>query len=157
MKRKELKSLLRGAGDDLVREAVSAWLGEERVPAKTRGSKTALIAEMAAAMEDETRVLQRLEALPQRLADLLEPFFSAGTALPVPELFQDVGRNFKSRYDLEACLAALQREGWLFPATDKRWAGYDGPGYAEPGELVRSVTEHRRRTRRCWTRSALPS
>lgn len=148
--RLDLRSLLRGAGQDLMAEAAQAWLGGTGPaggPAPNGTTRGSLIAALAAAMEDETRVLARLEALPRRLLDLLEPFLAAGTALPVPELFQSQGRNFKSRFDLEACLAALQREGFLFPATDKRWTGYDGAGYAVPGELSRCVLEYRRRTR----------
>ena len=149
MTRLALKTLLRGAGDDLVREVVSAWLGKDAAPGrgKTVRGKTALVARLATEMEDEAGVVKRLEGLPRRLAELLESFLLAGTALSVPGLFAELSRNFKSRFDLEACLAALQREGWLLPATDRSWSNYDGPGYAVPSELARCVLQHRQRTR----------
>ena len=100
-------------------------------------------------MESEERALQRVEALPRKLQDLLEPFLQAPSfACPIAELFAAQARNFKSRYDLEACLAAMHREGILFPAADKKWTGFDGPGYAMPEELGRCITGHRLRTRR---------
>src|SRR5262249_15043997 len=39
------------------------------------------------------------------------------------------------------------REGVLFPAADKRWTGFEGPGYAVPHELAQCVQQHRQRAR----------
>ncbi|HLQ37186.1 MAG TPA: helicase-associated domain-containing protein, partial [Planctomycetota bacterium] len=100
----------------------------------------------AQAMEQEQLVLSRLEALPRKLHDLLETFLGApGGVRGSQELFQQAGRAFKSRFDLEASLAALHREGFLFPAKDKRWAALGSPCYAVPGELVDCVLSHRHR------------
>jgi hypothetical protein len=159
MKRRDLRSLLRTGSDDVVREAALAWLGDgagngngnghgDSKPGGKAAGRAALIAALAAAMEDESAVLQRVERLPRKLQDLLEAFFAApGTALAVQELFAAHARSFKSRFDLEACLAALQREGLLFPVSDKRWAQYDGTGYAVPAEIAASIATHRQRTR----------
>src|SRR5262245_35449456 len=99
-------------------------------------------------MEDEQRVLGRTGALPRKLQDLLGPFFAAPQhACPTVELFEAQARNWKSRFELEACLAALHREGVLFPAADKRWTGFEGPGYAVPHELAQCVQQHRQRAR----------
>jgi hypothetical protein len=146
MSRGSVRDLLRGAGPETVREVAQAWLGEA-MPG-VAGGRTALVAALASAMEDEGRVVPRLEALPRKLAELLEPFLARpGAAQPTAELFQSQLRNFKSRFDLEACLVALQREGFLLPATDKRWTGFEGEGWAMPGELARCVQQHRQRTR----------
>ncbi len=151
MKRLDLRTLLRPATDDVVREAALAWLGDEPATAVGNGkapSRAELVARMAAAMEQEDHVVSRLERLPRKLTSLLEPFLAApGLAKAVNDLFASEGRNFKSRFDLEACLAALQREGMLFPATDRRWFDFDGAGFAVPAELAACVVAHRQRTR----------
>jgi Helicase conserved C-terminal domain len=147
MSRLVLRTLLKAASEDVVHEVGLSWLGADGL-AKVQG-RAAVIAAVAAAMETEERALARIEALPRKLQDLLEPFLQAPLfACPVAELFGAQSRNFKSRYDLEACLAALHREGMLFPAADKKWTGFDGPGYALPEELAQCIAAHRQRSRR---------
>ncbi|MCB9887230.1 MAG: helicase-associated domain-containing protein [Planctomycetes bacterium] len=139
-----LRALLQGCGDDVLREAVHRWCGP--VDGKV-GRKD--LAATAAAMEDERRVLERIGTLPRKLQDLLEVFFGEqGSVRAVHELFAEHGRNFKSRFDLEAALAALQREGFLWPTKDKRWASFESPCWAAPGELVACVLECRKRRQR---------
>ncbi|MCA8976756.1 MAG: helicase-associated domain-containing protein [Planctomycetes bacterium] len=113
---------------------------------KTRG---ATISTVAAAMEDEQGALQRIAGLPRKLQDLLENFLGNGGAVrAVHELQQETAETFKSRFELEATLAALHREGFLWPANDPRWASYDSPCWGMPGELVECVLNYRRRSER---------
>jgi hypothetical protein len=149
MKRLEIKTLCRAAGIDVIREAAAAWLHQGGQSNGKKPTKTTLVTELAAAMEDEVRVVERLEGLPRRLADLLESFLTeSGVAVSVQELFREQNRNFKSRFELEACLAALQREGFLFETTDRKWTDFDGPGFVVPRELADCIADHRARTRR---------
>jgi hypothetical protein len=144
----DLKSLLAKASLEVVREATNAWLGAEAGAATKPATRAAQVAAIASAMEDEAKTLARLQALPRKLQDLLEPFFREPTAaLSAPQLFATQGQAFKSRFDLEACLASLQREGFLFGASDKRWTDFDGLGYAVPSELAKAVNDHRRLSR----------
>lgn len=144
MSRLSLRALLQRTSQDVVRDCVSCWCNGEP-PAQRR----AAIAAAAGAMEDEALVLQRVAALPRKLQDLLEVFFEEGRAVQsVQHLFDTVGDTFKSRFDLEATLAALNREGFLWPARDKRWAAGDSPCWGVPGELVECVQRYRRRSER---------
>ena len=151
MKSLDLRTLLHDAAADVLRETVIAWLGPDAASAPAGGkspSRAALVGSLSAAMEDEATVLRRLQQLPRKLQDLLEPFLQApGSVISVQQLFSTQGQAFKSRFDLEACLAALQREGMLFPANDKRWTDYQAQGYAVPAELARCVIDHRARAR----------
>ena len=123
MSRLSLRALMQRADQEAVRECVGCWV-EKDPPVQRRIA----LAAAAAAMEDEQLVLRRMGALPRKLQDLLEVFFSDGGAVRcVKDLFEEVGESFKSRFDLEATLAALHREGFLWPATDKRWAAEDSP------------------------------
>ncbi len=144
MTRLTLRALLQGASDDSLREVMQRWCGPtgESVGRKALGAA-------AAAMEDERRVQERIQSLPRKLQDLLEAFFAEGGAVrSVQALFTELGRNFKSRFDLEATLAALHREGFLWPTKDKRWATFDSPCWAVPGEIVDCVLQCRRRRQR---------
>lgn len=141
-----LRSLLKTASEDAVLEIAIAWLGS--VNATKLTARATQIAAVASAMENEEQALARIAWLPRKLQDLLETFLAAPLhACPVGELFATQARNFKSRFDLDACLSALHREGMLFPATDRKWTGFDGPGYAVPLELAQCITAHRQRTR----------
>jgi hypothetical protein len=144
MTRLSLRTLLQGAEEHLVRECVQRWCG----PVDPAANGQAL-APATSAMEDEKRVFERISALPRKQQDLLEAFFADGGAVrSVQALFGELGKNFKSRYDLEATLAALHREAFLWPAKDKRWASFDSPCWAAPGELVECVLQSRRRRQR---------
>lgn len=146
MSRLSLRVLLREGSDDQKRECVHRWLtkpGEE----PPRGKP--VLSHVSTAMEDEGLVLQRIGMLPRKLQDLLEVFFQDGGAVRlVKDLFTEFGSNFKSRFDLEASLAALHRESFLWPVKDKRWADYDSPAWAAPSELVSCVRDYRDRRQR---------
>jgi len=145
MSRLSLRILLRGAGDEVRHECLQRWSLTER---SVSGVKSQL-ALVSAAMEDEAAVLQRIGTLPRKLQDLLEAFFGDGGAVQtVQELFTSLGKNFKSRFDLEASLAALHREAFLWPVKDKRWAHHDSPAWGAPTELVECVRQYRERRER---------
>jgi hypothetical protein len=142
MSRFSLRALLQDQGDPALGELMQRWC-----PSQPPKGRDAALAACAAAMEDRACVLRRLQELPRKLQDLLELFLAdPGAPRAVPTLFADHGRSYKSRFDLEASLAALHREGFLFPARDKRWANFDHAGYAVPGELADTVLGHRRRS-----------
>jgi hypothetical protein len=143
MTRLTLRALLQGAGEEVLREAVLRWCG----PGDPKPPRQQLAA-AAAAMEDDRRVHERLAALPRKLQDLLEVFLGEpGPIRTVAELFASHGKNFKSRFDLEASLAALQREGFAWPSKDKRWASHDAAVWVVPSELVECIVQARRRRR----------
>lgn len=144
MTRLSLRVLLQGAEAHVVRECVQRWCGDLAAPADGPP-----LAPATSAMEDEKRVFERIGALPRKQQDLLEAFFADGGAVrSVQALYGELGKNFRSRYDLEATLAALHREAFLWPAKDKRWASFDSPCWAAPGELVECVLQSRRRRQR---------
>ncbi|HEX6812705.1 MAG TPA: helicase-associated domain-containing protein [Planctomycetota bacterium] len=148
MTRLSLRVLLQGAGDEVVRECVQRWCAGEAVPAGTSGPAGPALAAATTAMEDERIVFGRIAALPRKLQDLLEAFFAEGGAVrSVQALFTEHGRNFKSRFDLEASVAALHREAFVWHVKDKRWASFDTPCWAVPSELVECVLQSRRRRR----------
>ena len=151
MSRLSLRALLKGADDALLRECLGRWsrpseaAPEPIVNALPRG----VLGKASNAMENEAWVLQRIGTLPRKLQDLLELFFADdGAVRSVPVLFQEFGKNFKSRFDLEASLAALHREAFVWPVKDKRWADVNGPCWAAPSELVECVRLYRQRRQR---------
>lgn len=146
MSRVSLRVLLRDGSDDQQRECVQSWLARPGVEAP---SGKPVLSHISSAMEDEAVVLQRIGMLPRKLQDLLEVFFKDdGAVRLVQDLFTEFGDNFKSRFDLDASLAALHRESFLWPVKDKRWAHYDSPAWAAPSELVVCVREYRKRRQR---------
>jgi hypothetical protein len=143
MTRLSLRVLLQGSGEQVLRECVYRWCGAPAVEPKHA------LGAAGAAMEDEQRVQARLAALPRKLQDLLEVFFADGGAVrSVQVLFTECGRHFKSRFDLEASLAALHREAFVWHVKDKRWASLDSPCWAAPSELVECVRQFRQRRQR---------
>lgn len=143
MSRLSLRVLLQGTGEAALRECTHRWCG----PAVGDGKGDLVAA--TAAMENEPRVQERLAALPRKLQDLLEAFFADGGAVrSVQALFTECGRHFKSRFELEAALAALHREAFVWSVKDKRWATFDSPCWAVPGELVECVRTFRQRRQR---------
>ena len=149
MTRLSLRVLLRGSDEDLQLECLRRWCAEpDEKKLRSRAGKPVL-GRASSAMEDEARVLARVSSLPRKLQDLLDLFFERGAAVrTVQTLYADFGKNFKSRFDLEASLAALHREAFLWPVKDKRWAHYDSPAWAAPSELVECVLAYRDRRER---------
>ncbi|MAD34455.1 MAG: hypothetical protein CMJ88_11975, partial [Planctomycetes bacterium] len=149
MTRLSLRVLLRGSDDEALLECLRRWcpsVDEKQLLSRT--GKPSL-GKASAAMDEEGYVLQRIATLPRKLQDLLEVFFLERSAVcAVHELFAEHGKNFKSRFDLEASLAALHREAFLWPVKDKRWAHFDSPAWAAPSELVECVRAYRERRQR---------
>ena len=146
MSRLSLRVLLRGCSDEVLQECLQQWRLQ---PDPELSVARPTLSVVSAAMEDESVVLQRVGMLPRKLQDLLEVFFrDDGSVRTVQQLFIEFGSNFKSRFDLEASLAALHREAFLWPVKDKRWASFDSPAWAAPGELVECVQHYRERRQR---------
>ncbi|MEC7583419.1 MAG: hypothetical protein VYE77_03815, partial [Planctomycetota bacterium] len=156
MSRLDWSVLVQGGGEDLVREVARAWLGDEADAGATGRATTRqeLVERIGAAMSDEARVVARRQALPERLGELLECFLQARTSLAVADLCVKLAASFQSRFELEACLAALQREGFLVPTADARWTNFEGDGYAVPSEIAHCIATHRQRLR-CALRETL--
>lgn len=143
MSRLTLRALLHGAADEALRTCVAKWCTASADDGRDRA-----VAAAAAAMEDEATVRRRLDGLPRKLQDLFEAFLRApGNVRAAADLFAELGRNFKSKFDLEASLAALHREAFLFPApAGRNGAGAaDGAGWAVPGEIADCVLGGRQR------------
>jgi len=119
-----------------VREALGRW---RREPA----DEAPPVDRLAEAMEDEGLVESRLQELPKKLADLLDVLLKEPERIhSLHELFQQHGASFRSRFDLEAALAALEREGFLF----RHGAGSNGDrAWVVPGELAGCIATLRRR------------
>ena len=148
MTRLSLRVLLKGADEGVQRDCLSRWCPTADGSGGGRAARPAL-GRASTAMEDEGLVLRRIDSLPRKLQDLLELFFAdGGTVRSLPVLFQEFGQNFKSRFDLEASLAALCREAFVWPVRDKRWAAVDGPCWAVPSELAECVRQYRERRQR---------
>ena len=140
MTRLSLRALLRGANDEVLQECVQRWGGAAGSDIRRR------LETVVSAMENEQLVTQRMTGLPRKLQDLLEVFFADGGAVrSVNTLLSDMGSNFRSRFDLEASLAALHREGFVWIVKDKRWATFDSACWAVPSELIECVLASRRR------------
>lgn len=143
MSRLSLRTLLQGCPETVLRELAERWVGDAAV---REGGRSAALKACCLAMEREDRVRARMLELPRKLLDLLETFLhQPGSVHTTAALFSEHGRHFKSRFDLEATLAALHREGFLLPAPDARWSNFESAGWAVPGELADCVLTFRRR------------
>lgn len=119
--------------------------GEHASPAHGGEGKAArggLVRRLGALMSDEELVQRRVKELPEKLADLLEGFLRTdGHQRDVRGVLEAHAGAFRSRFEVEASLVALQREGFLFPSNgDPR----EGP-WAVPDELAGCILEVRRR------------
>ncbi|MFN3240409.1 MAG: helicase-associated domain-containing protein [Planctomycetota bacterium] len=149
MSRLSLRVLLRDSEAEVQTECLRRWCSDQDEKKLVGRTGKPVLGRASTAMEDEGLVLQRIGTLPRKLQDLLEVFFAdAGAVRTVQALFADFGKNFKSRFDLEASLAALHREAFVWPVKDKRWAHYDSPAWAAPSELVECVRSYRERRQR---------
>jgi hypothetical protein len=103
---------------------------------------------LAAALGDEERVESRLIGLPRKLRDLFESFLGEpGRCRSARSLQSSLNGAFHSRYEIEAALAALHREGFLLPTHKRNWDEFGEPAYAVPGELAQCIDSLRRRQR----------
>lgn len=134
-----VRRLVQGAPSRAMRAAFAAWevrpRDGERLPD--------LLARLAGALTETEVVERRLAELPHKLADLLEIFVSEpGRPRDAAAVLAAREEPFRTRADVEACLAALHREGFLFPLP-----ACDDALYAVPMELAECIRELRRRQR----------
>ncbi len=115
--------------------ALEAILGRWRL-----GCRAAALAALEQAMAEEALVEERLRELPRKLADLLELFL---TDPSTAQAARDVPRGaFQSLGEVEAALAALAREGFVFPVAG---GAAGAASFAVPYELAECVAQLRRR------------
>jgi hypothetical protein len=132
-----LRSLLKDCAPRELQEVHRRWHGGAGDAARAQQ-----VAEIAAAMSDPVVVQRRLQELPRKLADLLE------SVLQEPQRHKSVralrNGHAQNRIELDAALAALQREGLLFQAPARDWDAHGEPGFAVPGELADCIDQLRR-------------
>ena len=84
--------------------------------------------------------------MPDKLAGLLDTFLAdPGHTRTVRNLFENPADGFSNRFELEACLAALHRECYLFPTAEPDGRCRGDPCHAVPAELAASILALRRR------------
>lgn len=136
-----LRSLVRTVGSGPVVDALKAW----GVNGGTEQSRPRAVRALLERWRDEQALQSRLTDLPKKLADLLDGFLDQPNRLrAAQEIFKENTEVFRSRYEVDAALAALHREGLLFPLGDAPLGERD---YAVPAELADAVLGMRRRQR----------
>ncbi|MBK8976818.1 MAG: helicase-associated domain-containing protein [Planctomycetes bacterium] len=144
-----LRSLLRGVPDRDLRSIEERWIGR----GAAGESRARALVRLAAAMEDEELVQRRFKELSEKLSDLVETFLGAvDRARPLRAIFTAPDSPFRSRYEVEASLVALAREGFVLPVTPgDDGAAPDGAAdemlHAMPLELAQCIDGLRHRQR----------
>ncbi len=139
-----LRTLLKKSEDRTVQALCARWNGQVELPE----GRTGQVAHLAEMMESSERVQHRLKELPQKLSDLLDTFLGEPSYQRDVRSIMSREGTFRSAFDVEAALAALNREGFLFPAVDRRWDSFQDACYAVPGELADCITALRLRQER---------
>ena len=138
-----LRALLRDLSDQELLSIHGRWTATRGEPAP----RPRLLGGLARQMADGDRVLERMKELPEKLAGLVEGFLAADRNTRDVRGILDAGDAvFRSRYELEASLVALQREGFVFPVEpDERGRSEN---WAMPHELASCIADlrHRQRT-----------
>lgn len=130
-----LRTLVRGHSERDLRSTLERWGaacdGNER--------RAHLVRLLLTRMTDGELVQRRVKELPEKLADLLEGFLAQQQhRRDVRDLLNVQQAAFRSRFEVEASLVALMREGFLFPVEGQE-------SWAVPAELASSILEQRRR------------
>lgn len=134
-----LRSLLRAVPEREVHTILKRWDGDAEEEPGRAGS----VRRLGSLMTDEELVQRRVKELPEKLADLLEGFLRAkGHQRDVRGVMEEHEGTFRSKFEVEASLVALQREGFLFPAGG---AGPAAESWAVPDELAGCILDLRRR------------
>jgi hypothetical protein len=132
-----LRTLLRDLPERDVLGILQRWAPPEAGVA----GRAAIVRRLGALMSDEDLVQRRVKELPEKLADLLEGFLATpGHQRDVRGVLEAQRETFRSRFEVEASLVALQREGFLFPS-----ASIAADGWALPDELASCILDLRRR------------
>ncbi|MDA0934500.1 MAG: hypothetical protein O3C51_13690, partial [Planctomycetota bacterium] len=135
-----LRTLTRPLEDHEVRAILARW----KPSGEDDGARTGMVRRLAGLMSDEDLVQRRTKELPEKLTDLLEGFLAIPGHQRDPQAVLDAhGGAFRSRFEVEASLVALQREGFLFPLQPEERGGL----WAVPDELASCILELRRRQR----------
>ncbi len=138
-----LRALVRDLSEQEVRSIRARWAESREVAGGEQLARPRVVAQLADQMGDEERVQTRLKELPEKLAGLVEGLLEAPDhAGDLRGIHQAHGEAFRSRYELEASLVALTREGFVFPARRRE---QDETRYAIPGELASCIRALRRR------------
>jgi len=116
---KRLEKVLRGLGDEALLEVLQAW---ERGPSrggrhgKGPGWRKKIEKKVAGLMRREGLAARKARRLSPKLDALLHAFLSApGYTIVEEELLADPPRPLVTAQAVHACLAALEREGLVFP------------------------------------------
>ena len=137
-----LRTLVRDLSEQEVRSIQQRWT-DRRNGGDGELARPRVVSRLADEMGDEERVQTRLKELPEKLAGLVEGLLEEPDhAGDLRGIHQAHGEAFRSRYELEASLVALTREGFVFPARRRE---QDETRYAIPGELATCIRALRRR------------
>jgi hypothetical protein len=135
-----LRTLTRPLGDLELRAILARWQNG----ADEGSGRSGLVRQLAGLMADEDLVQRRTKELPEKLTDLLEGFLAIPGHQRDPQAVLDAHSGaFRSRFEVEASLVALQREGFLFPIQPEQRGGI----WAVPDELASCILDLRRRQR----------
>ncbi len=130
-----LRTLVRGHTERDLRSALERWGGA----CDGNDRRAHLVRLLLTQMMDGELVQRRVKELPEKLADLLEGFLAQQQhRRDVRDLLDLSQTAFRSRFEVEASLVALMREGFLF-----RIEGQET--WAVPAELAQSILEQRRK------------
>ena len=119
MRGRSLEKVLHGLGPEALLEALRAW---ERGPSRGSGAGTGrrdrgrMEKRLAGLMRREGLAARKVRRLSPKLQALLQAFLSApGYSLPEERLLAEPPRPLVTARAVQACLAALERDGLLFP------------------------------------------
>lgn len=137
-----LADVLRSRSDSELTELHEAWSRGETGSGQLR-------LDLERWMSDGKRATETIELLGRRLGAVLETLLAApGYGLPFAELAARKELAYLSPYDLEACLTALERRGFLATVQGKRFDQLGQRLLALPRELAEGVLRERRARRR---------
>ncbi len=138
-----LRALLKPLADQEVLAVHTRWRGRDDRDLRRADAQ----AELSVLMTDEELVQRRLKELPEKLAHMLESFLAEPVVPRSPGSMLDALRDtFRTRYEVDASLAALRREGFVFSPNGDVSILPD-TSFTVPQELAECILELRRRQR----------
>ncbi|MFO1051967.1 MAG: helicase-associated domain-containing protein [Planctomycetota bacterium] len=130
-----LRTLVRGNSERDLRATLSRW----GASCEEGHRRAHLVRLLLTRMTDGEVAHRRVKELPEKLADLLESFLrEQAHRRDIRDLLGAQQVGFRSRFEVEASLVALMREGFVFPVEGQET-------WAVPAELASSILEQRRR------------
>ncbi len=119
MKGTRLAKVLENLGSEALEEALRAWErgpSRGRTPGKDRRWRAKAEKRLAGLMRREGLAARKVRRLSPKLRALLQAFLSApGYSIPEEKLLAAPPRPLLTAQAVQACLAALEREGLVFP------------------------------------------